>query len=155
MKKIILWGLTFLVILTISSCSKNKNSKYDSVISDLKSELAVKGDSKLTFDNYEWSYKVVHNVTNADISKGDMIEVYPKKERDSKRLFNINIDSQMGDSYAQSKIIVLQKIVSKIAKKLPNDNSEITLGFKSQQKSKRIVPVARSLKSMDAFPIND
>lgn len=37
----------------------------------------------------------------------------------------------MGDSYAQSKIIVLQKIVSKIAKKLPNDNSEITLGFKS------------------------
>ncbi len=48
-------------------------------------------------------------MTNADISKGDMIEVYPKKERDSKRLFNINIDSQMGDSYAQSKIIVLQK----------------------------------------------
>ena len=80
MKKIILWGLTFLVILTLSSCSKNKNSKYDSVISDLRSELAVKGDSKLTFDNYEWSYKVVHNVTNADISKGDMIEVYPKKE---------------------------------------------------------------------------
>lgn len=72
---------------------KEKNSKYDSVISDLRSELAVKGDSKLTFDNYEWSYKVVHNVTNADISKGDMIEVYPKKERDSKRLFNINIDS--------------------------------------------------------------
>lgn len=86
MKKIILWSLTFLVILTLSSCSKNKNSKYDSVISDLKSELAVKGDSKLTFDNYEWSYKVVHNVTNADISKGDMIEVYPKKKEIQKAI---------------------------------------------------------------------
>ncbi len=43
MKKIILWGLTFLVILTLSSCSKNKNSKYDSVISDLKSDLLLKG----------------------------------------------------------------------------------------------------------------
>lgn len=155
MKKFILLIFMTLAIVSLSACSKNADNKYDAVISDLKSELAVKGDPKLTIGKYEWTYKVVHNVTNADMSKGDMIEVYPKSEGDSEKLSDINNDSQMNDIYAQSKIVVLQKIVSKVAKELPNDNSGIELGFQSEQKSKEVIPVASSVKSMDVIPIHD
>ena len=155
MKKIALFSFAVFFIVSLSACTKNSDNKYDSVISGLKSELAVKGDPKLTIGKYEWTYKVVHNVTNADMSKGDMIEVYPKSEGDSEKLSDINSDSQMNDIYAQSKIVVLQKIVSKVAKKHPNDNSGIELGFQSQQKSKGVIPVASSVKSMDVIPIHD
>lgn len=155
MKKIALFSFAVFSIVSISACTKNSDNKYDSVISDLKSELAVKSDSKLTIGKYKWIYKVVHNVTNADMAKGDMIEVYPKSERNSEKLSNINTDSQMNDIYAQSKIVTLQKIVSKIAKKLPNDNSGIELGYQSEQKSKGLIPIASSVKSMDVIPIHD
>lgn len=163
MKKIILSSFAVFSILLLSACSTNQalkpesssskisqndNSKYDSVISDLKSELADKSE-------YKWVFKIEHNITNADISKGVMINIAPEKYDDSKELKNTYIELWLGDKQSKNKIILLQKLVSKAAKKLPDDNSEITLGFKSEQERKGVVPVARSVKSMDAVPIHE
>ncbi|ARE24864.1 hypothetical protein LLD17_00975 [Lactococcus cremoris] len=100
MKKIILSSFAVFSILLLSACSTNQalkpesssskisqndNSKYDSVISDLKSELADKSE-------YKWVFEIEHNITNADISKGVMINIAPEKYDDSKELKNTYID---------------------------------------------------------------
>ena len=163
MKKLVLLSFTVLAIVSLSACAnhqsaktessnlktvKSADSKYDSIISELKSELSYVSD-------YEWDDKITHNVTNADISKGVMIEIFPKEESYSTNLQDISTSNPLSTKRSKDKVLVLQKLVSKIAKKLPNDNSEITLGFQSEQKSKGVVPVARSVKAMDAIPIND
>ena len=84
-----------------------------------------------------------------------MINIAPEKYDDSKELKNTYIELGLGDKQSKNKIILLQKLVSKAAKKLPDDNSEITLGFKSEQERKGVVPIARSVKSMDAVPIHE
>lgn len=83
-----------------------------------------------------------------------LIEVFPKNEKDSLSLMDTYISLGSKDKEAKSTITELQKKVAKVARTLPNENVEIALGFKSEQKSKGVVPVAKSIKSMDAIPIN-
>lgn len=149
-------GLVAITILLLSSCSNKKseekdatltNEKYTSLMSNLKTELS-------SISDISWESKKTKDITNADISKGVLIEVFPKDDKDSLALRDTYISSGRSNKDAQLKIKEFQEKVAGIAKKLPNDNIEISLGFKSEQKSKGFVPIAKSIKSMNPIPIH-
>ncbi len=149
-------GLVAIAILLLSSCSNNKpeekdatltKEKYTSLVSHLKAELS-------SISDISWDFKNTKDISNSDISKGVLIELFPKSAKDSLALRDTYISSGRGNKDAQLKIKEFQEKVAGIAKKLPNDNIEISLGFESQQKSKGIVPIAESIKSMNPIPIH-
>lgn len=144
--------LLLLVTSRANNISKTSNTdltaeKYTEIIKNLKKELS-------SINDVSWNFKKSNDVTNADISKVTLIEVFPKNEKDSLSLMDTYISLGSKDKEAKSTITELQKKVAKVARTLPNENVEIALGFKSEQKSKGVVPVAKSIKSMDAIPIN-
>lgn len=144
--------LLLLVTSRANNISKTSNTyltaeKYTEIIKNLKKELS-------SINDVSWNFKKSNDVTNADISKVTLIEVFPKNEKDSLSLMDNYISLGSKDKEAKSTITELQKKVAKVARTLPNENVEIALGFKSEQKSKGVVPVAKSIKSMDAIPIN-
>ncbi|WNN69091.1 hypothetical protein [Lactococcus lactis] len=156
MKKLFLLPIMATLLLLVTSCANNSSKpsntdltaeKYTEIIKNLKKELS-------SINDVSWNFKKSNDVTNADISKGTLIEVFPKNEKDSLSLMDTYIGLGSKDKEAKSKITELQKKVAKVARTLPNDNVEIELGFKSEQKSKGVIPVAKSIKSMDAIPIN-
>lgn len=158
MKKLVYFGI--LVVLTVpelAGCSVKKSlnsfkasseQRYDKSkkLNTIVSELKVKLRSKT---NIEWSSKIATDVTNADINKGIMVDVFPKNNSDSRLL------EKWGELPTKDtqKMYVIGTIVSKAAKKLPDDNTELNVGFESMQKSKGVVPVARSVKEMDAIVV--
>lgn len=159
MKKLVYFGL--LVALTVpilAGCSAkktldsskasseqryDKSQKLNTIVYELKEKLRSE-------TNIEWSSKITAGVTNADINKGTMVDIFPKNTSDSRLLEKWSepptVDSQ--------KMHVIGTSVSKAAKKLPDDNTELSVGFESMQKSKGVVPVARSVKEMDAIPVH-
>ena len=144
--------LLLLVTSRANNISKTSNTdltaeKYTEIIKNLKKELS-------SINDVSWNFKKSNDVTNADISNVTLIEVFPKNEKDSLSLMDTYISLGSKDKEAKSTITELQKKVAKVARTLPNENVEIALGFKSEQKSKGVVPVAKSIKSMDAIPIN-
>lgn len=144
--------LLLLVTSRANNISKTSNTdltaeKYTEIIKNLKKELS-------SINDVSWNFKKSNDVTNADISKVTLIEVFPKNEKDSLSLMDTYISLGSKDKEAKSTITELQKKVAKVARTLPNENVEIALGFKSEQKSKGVIPVAKSIKSMDAIPIN-
>lgn len=144
--------LLLLVTSRANNISKTSNTdliaeKYTEIIKNLKKELS-------SINDVSWNFKKSNDVTNADISKVTLIEVFPKNEKDSLSLMDTYISLGSKDKEAKSTITELQKKVAKVARTLPNENVEIALGFKSEQKSKGVVPVAKSIKSMNAIPIN-
>lgn len=155
MKKLTLLIFASTTVLTLASCSTNNSqkanttlteAKYTKVVSELKTRLSSVSDMS-------WKFKKTKNITNADISKGIMIEVSPKSKEDSKKLEDVYSSMNSVKESSKSQINSLRKEVSDVAKTLPNDNIEISLGFESEQKSKGIVPVAESIKSMDKFQV--
>ncbi|MDG4984549.1 hypothetical protein OGZ51_10370 [Lactococcus lactis] len=158
MKKLLLLPIMTTILVLVTGCSntssKNSNTeltekKYAEVVKNLKKELS-------SINDVSWDFKKSNSITNADISKGVMIEVFPKSEKDNSSLMDDYTNKDIGPNAKelQSKIKLLQKKVAKVARTLPNDNIEISLGFKSDQKSKGVIPIAESIKSMDAIPIH-
>lgn len=159
MKKLTLIGVTILTALSLAACSnktsentnskestsklspitkegKTDNSKFNSVISDIKSQLDPKSEGG-------WNYKI----TNEYISKGTIIEVSPTYKSGAENLKKIYDDANSGNTDSQVAKLALQKIISDTAKKLPDDNSEITLGYSID--SDNSVLLAASTKEKD------
>ncbi|MDG6110951.1 hypothetical protein [Lactococcus formosensis] len=139
MKKIFLLGATTLVLFSLAACSSNSeskdsesnpkteqskvdNSKFDKATENLQSQLENEGSK-------EWEYKTINNVTNENITNGTLIEIRPKTDEGKNSLKKIYEDSQTGKIDNQIAILAIQQIVSEAAKDLPDDNSEITLGY--------------------------
>ncbi|WP_019299718.1 hypothetical protein [Lactococcus garvieae] len=139
MKKIFLFGATTLALFSLVACSSNSeskesgniqkteqskvdNSKFDKATANLKSQLDENNEG-------EWEYKTTNNVTNEYITDGTLIEIRPKTEEGKKNLKKIYDDSQTGELDKQVAILAIQQIISEAAKDLPDDNSEITLGY--------------------------
>ncbi len=168
MKKLALIGVTILTALSLAACSnktsentnskesisksssmtkeeKIDNSKFNSVISELKSQLDPKNEGG-------WDYKITNNVTNENISKGTTIEVKPTEKAGTENLKKINDDASSGNMDSQIAKLALQKIISDTAKKLPDDNSEMTLGYSTDADSS--VLLAASTKNKDIIPLD-
>lgn len=139
MKKIFLLGATTLALFSLAACSSNSeskesgnpqkteqpkvdNSKFDKATTNLKSQLDKENGG-------EWEYETINNVTDEYITDGTVIEIRPKTEEGKKNLKKIYDDSQTGELDKQVAILAIQQIVSEAAKDLPDDNSEITLGY--------------------------
>lgn len=166
MKKIIFLGATTIALLSLSACTSNStkssgtsskteqstakqqkidNSKYDKVVSHLKSQLDT--------DNEQgWEYKITNDVTNENITNGTLIEVRPKTQEGADNLKKIYEESQSDDTSNQVGILGLQQIVSESAKELPDNNSEITLGYDTD--SNNSVLLAASTKTKDIIKDN-
>ena len=158
MKKIAYWGLleTLTVPLlvgcstrkttspstSLSTQKQNDTKKLNKTITELKKELNSE-------TNIEWISKTTTGVSNADISNGIMIEFYPKNNSDSRI-----VEKWYAPEQNTKQLRLLRTTLSKAAKLLTDDNTELSLGFESLQNGKGVVPIARSIKSMDAIPIN-
>ena len=168
MRKLTLIGVTILIVLSLAACSnktsentiskestsklspitkeeKTDNSKFNSVISDIKSQLDPKSEGG-------WNYKITNDVTNEYISKGTIIEVRPTYKSGAENLKKIYDDANSGNTDSQVAKLALQNIISDTAKKLPDDNSEITLGYSID--SDNSVLLAASTKEKDIIPLD-
>lgn len=168
MKKLALIGVTILTAVSLAACSnkasentsskestsksssitkeeKIDNSKFNSVISDLKSQLDPKNEGG-------WDYKITNDVTNENISKGTTIEVRPTEKAGADNLKKIYDDANSGNTDSQAAKLALQKIISDSAKKLPDNNSEITLGYSTDADSS--VLLAASTKTKDIISLD-
>ena len=114
MKKLLLLPIMTTILVLVTGCSntssKNSNNeltekKYAEVVKNLKKELS-------SINDVSWDFKKSNSITNADISKGVMIEVFPKSEKDNSSLMDdyTNIDIGPNAKESQSKIKVLQNL---------------------------------------------
>ncbi|WP_285009417.1 hypothetical protein [Lactococcus formosensis] len=163
MKRIFLVGATALALFSLAACSSDSeskdsgsnpkteqskvdNSKFDKATTNLKSQLDKENEG-------EWKYETINNVTNEYINDGTVIEIRPKTEEGKKNLKKIYDDSQTGELDKQIAILAIQQIVSEAAKDLPDDNSEITLGY--DEDGDNSVLLAASTKTKDIIKANE
>lgn len=94
--------LLLLVTSRANNISKTSNTdltaeKYTEIIKNLKKELS-------SINDVSWNFKKSNDVTNADISKVSLIEVFPKNEKDSLSLMDTYISLGSKDKEAKSTI---------------------------------------------------
>lgn len=168
MKKLILTGVALLTVISLVACSnknsenssskeptsksssviqkeKVDNSKYNPAISELKSKIDPENKGG-------WDYKITNDVSNEVFSGGTAISVTPTEQSGIDNLKKIYGESGSSeDAGAQVAKLALQQAVSNAAKKLPDENSEITLGYPTG--SDNSVLLAASTKSKDIIPL--
>lgn len=168
MKKLLLTGVALLTVISLVACSnknsenssskestsksssviqkeKVDNSKYNPAISELKSKIDPENKGG-------WDYKITNDVSNEVFSGGTTISITPTEQSGIDNLKKIYGESGSSeDAGAQVAKLALQQAVSNAAKKLPDENSEITLGYPTG--SDNSVLLAASTKSKDIIPL--
>lgn len=168
MKKLLLTGVALLAVISLVACSnknsenasskestsksssviqkeKVDNSKYNPAISELKSKIDPENKGG-------WDYKITNDVSNEVFSGGTTISVTPTEQSGIDNLKKIYGESGSSeDAGAQIAKLALQQAVSNASKELPDENSEITLGYPTG--SDNSVLLAASTKSKDIIPL--
>ncbi|WP_316605946.1 hypothetical protein [Streptococcus pluranimalium] len=172
MKKSIFATITLLSVITLAACSSSKsetskssdvqttksgttttktqvdNSKYDSVISEIKSTLDPENSGKLAVeienDVVDSEYPEGHNLIRVLI-KGDSAES-AKKALEATR-------SNSATTEQNNAITTLRLAISDLAKKLPDDTTTIDLGY--EKSADQYDLIAKSSKTKDIIPVGN
>lgn len=168
MKKGLILGATTIALLSLSACSsksqstssssssqsssssssssvkKIDNSKFEALVTELKAQLDPKNEGGFNFE-------IQNDIKDENVNGGTLIFVSGKTETENKNLKKAFDTANLGDEGAKLAKYALQKVVSDVAKKLPDNNSGIKLGAKDGSNSYLL---AYSLKSKDVIPLN-
>ena len=168
-KKILTLGLALSATVLLSACGGNDkkdnnttasssvvkvetkkeidNSKYDSVVKSLQSELNPENDSDFTIE-------IENNVADSDFQDGHtVINVLLSGEaaKGTKEIVDA-IDSNTADDTQKLVISAFKQKVSETAKNLPDDTTTIELKYLIAADQYRVI--AKSSKTNDFIPLD-
>ena len=135
---------------TTSTNTKAKvdNSKYDNLISEIKSKLDPESTGAI-------SVKIQNNVINSDSSEPhDTIMILltgTAKDSAKEALDAVNSNSATTDQ--NNAITLIRMSISEFAKKLPDDNTTLSLGY--EKSADQYDLIAKSSKQKDIIPIGE
>ena len=135
---------------TTSTNTKAKvdNSKYDNLISEIKSKLDPESTGAI-------SVKIQNNVINSDSSEPhDTIMILltgTAKDSAKEALDAVNSNSATTDQ--NNAITLIRMSISEFAKKLPDDNTTLSLGYEKSADQYNLI--AKSSKQKDIIPVGE
>ena len=135
---------------TTSTNTKTKvdNSKYDNLISEIKSKLDPESTGAI-------SVKIQNNVIDSDSSEPhDAIMILlTGTAKDNAKETMAAINSNSATTNQQNVITVFRMSISEFAKKLPDDNTTLSLGY--EKSADQYDLIAKSAKQKDFIPIGE
>jgi len=135
---------------TTSTDTKAKvdNSKYDELISEIKSKLDPESTGAI-------SVKIQNNVIDSDSSEPhDTIMILitgTAKDKAKEALSAVQSNSATTDQ--KNAITLLRMSISEFAKKLPNENATLSLGY--EKSADQYDLIAKSSKQKDIIPVGE
>nr|DAR65588.1 MAG TPA: lipoprotein [Caudoviricetes sp.] len=135
---------------TTSTNTKAKvdNNKYDSLISEIKSKLDPESTGAI-------SVKIKNDVIDSDSSEPhDTIMILltgTAKDSAKESLDAVNSNSATTDQ--NNAITLIRMAISEFAKKLPDDNTTLSLGY--EKSADQYDLIAKSSKQKDIIPIGE
>lgn len=135
---------------TTSTDTKAKvdNSKYDELISEIKSKLDPESTGAI-------SVKIQNNVIDSDSSEPhDTIMILltgTAKNSAKEALDAVNSNSATTDQ--NNAITLIRMAISEFAKKLPDDNTTLSLGY--EKSADQYDLIAKSSKQKDIIPVGE
>jgi len=135
---------------TTSTDTKAKvdNSKYDELISEIKSKLDPESTGAI-------SVKIQNNVIDSDSSEPhDTIMILitgTAKDKAKEALGAVQSNSATTDQ--KNAITLLRMSISEFAKKLPNENATLSLGY--EKSADQYDLIAKSSKQKDIIPVGE
>lgn len=139
---------------TTSTNTKAKvdNSKYDDLISEIKSKLDPESTGAI-------SVKIQNNVLDSDSSEPhDTIMILltgtaKDNAKDNAKETMDAINSNSATTNQQNAITVFRMSISEFAKKLPDDNTTLSLGY--EKSADQYDLIAKSSKQKDFIPVGE
>ena len=135
-------------ITSTDTKSKVDNSKYDELISEIKSKLDPESTGAI-------NVKIQNNVVDSDSSEPhDAIMILltgTAKDSAKKSLDAVNSNSATTDQ--NNAITLIRMTVSEYAKKLPDDNTTLSLGY--EKSADQYDLIAKSSKQKDIIPVGE
>lgn len=135
---------------TTSTDTKAKvdNSKYDELISEIKSKLDPESTGAI-------SVKIQNNVIDSDSSEPhDAIMILlTGTAKDSAKKSLDAIDSNSATTDQNNAITLIRMTISEYAKKLPDDNTTLSLGY--EKSADQYDLIAKSSKHKDIIPVGE
>lgn len=135
---------------TTSTDTKSKvdNSKYDELISEIKSKLDPESTGAI-------NVKIQNNVVDSDSSEPhDTIMILltgTAKDSAKESLDAVNSNSATTDQ--NNAITLIRMAISEFAKKLPDDNTTLSLGY--EKSADQYDLIAKSSKQKDIIPVGE
>jgi len=135
---------------TTSTDTKAKvdNSKYDELISEIKSKLDPESTGAI-------SVKIQNNVIDSDSSEPhDTIMILitgTAKDKAKEALGSVQSNSATTDQ--KNAITLLRMSISEFAKKLPDENATLSLGY--EKSADQYDLIAKSSKQKDIIPVGE
>lgn len=135
---------------TTSTDTKAKvdNSKYDELISEIKSKLDPESTGAI-------SVKIQNNVIDSDSSEPhDTIMILitgTAKDKAKEALGAVQSNSATTDQ--KNAITLLRMSISEFAKKLPDENATLSLGY--EKSADQYYLIAKSSKQKDIIPVGE
>ena len=135
---------------TTSTNTKTKvdNSKYDNLISEIKSKVDPESTGAI-------SVKIQNNVIDSDSSEPhDTIMILltgTTKDSAKEALDAVNSNSATTDQ--NNAITLIRMSISEFAKKLPDDNTTLSLGY--EKSADQYDLIAKSSKQKDIIPVGE
>ena len=128
--------------------TKGDNSKYDNLISEIKSKLDPESTGAI-------SVKIQNNVIDSDSSEPhDTIMILltgTTKDSAKEALDAVNSNSATTDQ--NNAITLIRMSISEFAKKLPDDNTTLSLGY--EKSADQYDLIAKSSKQKDIIPVGE
>ena len=128
--------------------AKADNSKYDELISEIKSKLDPESTGAI-------NVKIQNNVVDSDSSEPhDTIMILltgTAKDSAKESLDAVNSNSATTDQ--NNAITLIRMTVSEYAKKLPDDNTTLSLGY--EKSADQYDLIAKSSKQKDIIPVGE
>lgn len=135
---------------TTSTDTKAKvdNSKYDELISEIKSKLDPESTGAI-------SVKIQNNIVDSDSSEPhDIIMILitgTAKDKAKEALGAVQSNSATTDQ--KNAITLLRMSISEFAKKLPDENATLSLGY--EKSADQYDLIAKSSKQKDIIPVGE
>ncbi|MGT2682952.1 hypothetical protein [Streptococcus porci] len=173
MKKSLLTTVALLSVITLAACSSSKtetskssenqttqtetttaakpqvdNSKYEAIVSEIKSTLDPENSGELTVeienDVVDSEYPDGHNIIRVLLT-GD-------SQKSAKEALDA-VYSNSASTEQSNAITLLRMTISDLAKKLPDDTTVIDFGY--EQSADQYDLIAKSSKTKDVIPVGD
>lgn len=135
---------------TTSTDTKAKvdNSKYDELISEIKSKLDPESTGAI-------NVKIQNNVIDSDSSEphDTIMILLTGTAKDSAKKALDAVDSNSATTDQNNAITLIRMTISEYAKKLPDDNTTLSLGY--EKSADQYDLIAKSSKQKDIIPVGE
>ena len=128
--------------------TKVDNSKYDNLISEIKSKLDPESTGAI-------SVKIKNDVIDSDSSEphDTIMILLTGTAKDNAKETMAAINSNSATTNQQNVITVFRMSISEFAKKLPDDNTTLSLGY--EKSADQYDLIAKSSKQKDFIPVGE